>query len=212
MTVSPFVIVSGLPTGGTSMVAGILHRLGVSMGRCRWCAPGKRSYTRFEDRDLIDGYVRRVWPGRYPQPMLSACDAYPMFLDYVAGRQKASEAAVCGVKHARALYPATCPDWDADRFWVVDVRRDEIDRIGRDTHYSGRDTKRIEWEEVVKHSRLKLLSKTPEDHLLSLKFDETQESPARAVELVRRSLLEWFGRGPWDDATRRASAADGVQP
>ena len=73
------IFVAGCPSGGTSMVAGILHHLGVNMGRFM-DRPGSRGYTTFEDCDMerfkdgsgrpsIPAYVdyRLQGPGPYPR-------------------------------------------------------------------------------------------------------------------------------------------------
>lgn len=47
---SPFLYVTGTPSGGTSCLAGVLHQLGVNLGRWHDGA-GQRGYTTFEDQD-----------------------------------------------------------------------------------------------------------------------------------------------------------------
>lgn len=86
----PFVLVAGLPSGGTSAIAGVLHHLGVNMlsGRASINAKG-RWYKTFEDPYFFRSVLDRVHPyGR--QPKLATRDALLGLANYVADRRSRS--------------------------------------------------------------------------------------------------------------------------
>ena len=58
-TTPDLVVVAGMPSGGTSLVAGLLHNLGVDMGRiARGVQPGARRYEGFECIDCWEGAIQ----------------------------------------------------------------------------------------------------------------------------------------------------------
>jgi len=56
------ILVGGMPSGGTSVVAGILHHLGVDMGRFKKKPAAPRDYWSYECWDCVEKVQRDVWP------------------------------------------------------------------------------------------------------------------------------------------------------
>lgn len=85
----PFVLVAGLPSGGTSMMAGVLHTLGVCMipRGAHVSAPG-RWYKTFEDPFFFRSVLDRTHPyGKHPKA--STENALAALSSYVEGRRRA---------------------------------------------------------------------------------------------------------------------------
>jgi hypothetical protein len=210
-----FLLVTGLPSSGTSMVAGMLRELGVGMGKGRWAGVGTRTWTRWECRDLTDGYVRRVWPGRTAEPAMDACSAYPVLMEYVNERRRLATYdsgrrvwPPQGVKHPAVMWVGECPKFNPDGFVVVDVRRFGDPEAREAEHEGGAG----EWLPALQHARLKLLSKMAAEDTLSLRYEEVVANPHRAVGLLSEALSSWFGRGPWLVPERRKAALGAVEP
>ncbi len=56
------IMVVGMPSGGTSLIAGLLHHLGVDMGRFeRGISDGRRKYEGFECLDCWEGAIRHAF-------------------------------------------------------------------------------------------------------------------------------------------------------
>lgn len=136
------VVVVGLPTGGTSVTAGMLDRLGVQMGdwpltgRTRFGRIPKRPYDTYEC-PLSRAIVVRAWQGNQVAKTLPIEDAMRDYKRYWALREERSPGLHHGLKHARQLYLADAPDgWLEDQgLTVVSVYRPSEEARSRDKAY-----------------------------------------------------------------------------
>lgn len=99
-----FFWVLGLPSGGTSCVAGILHHLGVNMGNIRERSKEakRRPYYRYEDRGFKK-VMRGTWPGPLLEPVCSPQEAFEKFEQYIQTRLSLMDGAL-GIKVIRTCY------------------------------------------------------------------------------------------------------------
>jgi hypothetical protein len=221
-SVDRFVLVAGLPTGGTSCVAGILEHLGVPMGtEFDDAGSGGIPYCRYEDAPFCRYYPRQVWPVRATMPMASQYNAHGILLRYLtARRQQPGQGGVIGLKHARAMYAATCNRWNWKGTLVVNVTRDETLREVRDWKYAQdrgqRDPKSREFRrQLVKTMRkyrgIVVQRATAVNRLVDLQYEAIVEDPGSAVVTISGALTAAFGNGPWSTVEAITRATEFVE-
>ena len=87
------IVVVGMPSGGTSLVAGLLHHLGVDMGRiAEGAQPGPRPYEGFECLDCWEGAIEGAFDPAAAEAFMSSV------VGYVDARRAAASGPI-GVKH-----------------------------------------------------------------------------------------------------------------
>lgn len=132
----PLVAVVGPFRSGTSCVAGVLHRLGVSMGR-RW--PSIRGNPRGTYEAVVLSRIcrqsyREPWMGRRP-----AADRATDRLRQWLARREPSPSGILGAKHPTLclLLPELLAAWPDVRVLAVDRPAEEAAASGRDRNWPG---------------------------------------------------------------------------
>lgn len=175
-------VVLGLPGSGTSIVAGMLHHLGVNMGRClspaeamQW--PNGRQYLGYECMELATEF------GKLDQPWQWA----RLFSGYCQNRLR--DPGPQGVKMNRIAYLFGYPELAALPIRVIHVRRDleETFRSDLSRENDSLDRAALLGTLFVSINRfIKVIEPT-----ITVWFDDAMENPTSiAMEIAHRFNLE----------------------
>lgn len=192
------IMVVGMPSGGTSLVAGLLHHLGVDMGRFERGVPeGRRHYEGFECLDCWEGAISHAFDASQSQAFMQSV------VQYIA-RRSAAAIGPFGVKHNPLLWLGMFDGIEQLPLRIVQVRRPLDEVMTSDRRYRGDDVARAARMGVSYLGMNRLVERI--QPVLELTFAGIIQNPDQSVE----SLIEAFGLSP--DYGQIESARDFVQP
>lgn len=180
------IVVLGLPSGGTSAVAGVLYCLGTNMGELSRMTPGQgnhRPYPTYECAEL-----RRLVDGSRGNWAQVARDVGC----YATGRSASHSPRVTlggfGFKHPALCYLGKVPgaaSW-LEGCDIIDVRRDVQTTKVRNAYYRQRDTD--SYVELMADLREVLLERYPAKH--TVRYEDLIESPRYEIDALRSKIDE----------------------
>lgn len=122
------ILVLGVPSGGTSCMAGVLRRLGVDMGVLD--GPRPRPYDTHECSLCYQEVVHPVWPGLMPNQ--EPCCMVTRFRQYIARRPPTA-----GVKVNELVWMGHCPAVADLGLKVIEITRPLDDCLRSVARYAG---------------------------------------------------------------------------
>lgn len=184
------IFVPAVPSSGTSMVAGVLHHLGVNMGNClseKW--KKRRGYEQYEDLDI------GMFTWKENSPMDHLVNQRIRFLDYLNYRYMTQKGRL-GVKTLPTVWMHNLkPEaWPID---VLDVRRPleealerDIERLARRKERTPEWTPSTSWEVMARYggvasmhwARERLLDFHPAK--LTVNYEEFKEDAPNWIEKI----------------------------
>ena len=186
------ILVAGLPSGGTSTVAGILHHLGVDMGSLTFEATGSRNYLGFEC-ETAKKDIGSLPGDASPEQIESAFRAY---LD----KRLATASGPCGVKLNLLALLGRCDGLESLPLTVVHVKRNLDDTFVSDIRYTGEDYNRAAWRGVYDLALRQLVRRVPP--VCTIQYEDAIAYPYRTVQ----TLVTALGLTPTQAQTDKAIA------
>lgn len=169
--------VVGLPSGGTSVGAGVLHHLGVDMGNIA-TRIGPRGYLGYECRDLTEEVNARGRPIPYGE-------LFRLFREYIIWRGPNA-----GIKNAALMVLGLQDDVKALPVEILHVRRDVGETLRSDLRYTDYGLKRASWMGLLHCALVSLLERIPARHTVD--FDALLADPILETERIANAFgLAW---------------------
>lgn len=198
MDAQDVIVVVGMPSGGTSLVAGLLDHLGVDMGRvARGIQPGARAYEGFECLDCWEGAIEGAFEPAAGKAFMTSVVRY---LD----TRRGVGAGPAGVKHNPLVWLGMFSGIEALPIRTVHVHRPLDEVMRSDRRYRGDDLGRAGRMGMHWLTMQRLLEQIPPR--AALEFGRVREDP----ELAIATLIEAFDLAP--DEAQTAGARAFVQP
>lgn len=173
------ILVAGLPSGGTSMVAGTLYHLGVDMGSLTLAASGRRNYLGFEcetARRDIGGLPADASHETIGQ-------AFEQYLDK---RLAEANGKPYGVKLNLLALLGAYSRLEQLPIVVVHVRRDMERAFASDIRYTGEGYARAAWRGMYDLGLRQLVQRVPP--ACTVQYEDAIANPRQAVNLLKEAL------------------------
>jgi hypothetical protein len=188
------IVVVGMPSGGTSLVAGLLHHLGVDMGRvAEGVQPGARQYEGFECLDCWEGGITGAFDPAAAQQFMASVVSY-------CDARRAAATGPVGVKHNPLVWLGMFSGIGALPIRLVHVRRPLDDVMRSDRRYRGDDLGRAGRMGMHWLAMQRLLEQVPPS--ATLDFGLVRESPAAAIA----TLVDALALAPGEEQVAGARA------
>ena len=172
------ILVAGLPSGGTSLVAGVLHHLGVDMGEVATHAYGSRNYLGFECE-----IAKREFGGlpsdASPDTMLATAQSY-------FDKRLAAAYGPVGVKLNILILLGQCKGVEALPIKVVHVKRNLEDTFASDIKYTGEDMGRAATRGMLDLGLRQLVRKVSPAAVIE--YETSIREPRLTVEVLVAAL------------------------
>lgn len=177
----PLVMVAGLPSSGTSLVAGLLHHLGCRMGRVPTIAEHQqtgstRPYLGYECLDFLG----ELQPLRDVQPSV----LLTLLRRYIQRRQH--EPTPIGIKHNVLSLLGLYDEVTTLPLQIVHVQRDLAETFSSDIKYKGYNFARAGWRGQLHLGLTRLLERL--EPTTTIDFEEARVSPYLAAVRLKRTF------------------------
>jgi hypothetical protein len=180
------IMVAGRPSGGTSLVAGALHHLGIDMGdteAMERIAKGnignRRLYHGYEDANVYD-----VLGDLEGDPMYWEMDQ--AMREYLDNRLEKANGRAVGVKVPAMVMISRCPTLPTWPMVIVHADRNINTTFNSDIRYRGWDFERAAIRGVLDQALRHLLKRFPP--VCRISYEEALIWPERAVDTLIDSL------------------------
>ena len=192
------ILVAGMPSGGTSVAAGLLHHLGVDMGRIeRGVAPGPRRYEGFECLDCWEDGIQGAYDPARTEDFMTSVSAYLQTRLQTADHPY-------GVKHNPLVWLGMFDGIDTLPIRILHIHRPLDEVMVSDRRYRGDDLHRAARLGMATLALARLLEQiTP---TLSLEFRHVLADPMGSTE----AIVDHFELTP--STSQRAEAIRFVDP
>jgi hypothetical protein len=197
------IMVAGLPSGGTSAVAGMLHHLGVDMGRCRSLDEQRQAAKALSSSRRYMGYECTALYQKFrQQPPMDADAAYVMVRRYI--RKRLEVQGRHGFKNNPAVWLGLAShDVESLPIDVLHITRDVEDTFDSDIKYTGYDENRAKLRGLLHMSLHRLVRRVPPQ--LTLRYSDVVDNPLKAVaETVEAFRLD----ASWTSMSNAATFLD----
>lgn len=185
------IMVAGLPSGGTSVVAGILHHLGVDMGRVR-----SDEETLAAARTLKSARHYRGYECTVLAKMFSTSSPYRVVREYV---QRRCERPAGFKSNLCVLLGNSLDPIETLPISVLHVTRDLQDTFESDIKYTGNDTDRAQLRGLLHLGLTRLVERIPPT--LTLSYEEILRDRYGTVT----SIIRAFGLSASADTVDQAA-------
>ena len=194
-------MVAGRPSGGTSMLAGVLHHLGVDRGECPTVEQLKRVDSTRHYRGFECSLAVRMFGNLPPD---ATCDMLTATMHEYIRRRLSRTDGPAGVKLNSLMHLGGCEGLEELPLTVVAVERDLEATFASDIKYRGIDWGRAAQRGILDLAYREFVRRMPP--VVTVRYEDAIERPLTTVYAVESAL------GLMPTLTQRAEAARSIDP